>query len=133
MPSFSLPFDFKGWTFQLPAGFSLEQFKLPLSRDNAVGVAISASAIAVTTMCGVFSYHYFLCQTRSGEARIRWSWMPILGDALQFGKRPVEYVLDAARDVHDILGVLLAGERIFFVKDLDSYGSMIKADKKKVR
>jgi len=100
-----------------------------LSTNTYIAAALVAAS---TALCGVFSYHCYLSFPFAGEVPICWSWVPILGDAIEFGKQPIEFMLNKSRKVkQEIIGVLLAGERIFLINDPDSYSTIFKVDKTK--
>jgi hypothetical protein len=104
------------------------------SRDNNgfMTLAFAAAAMTTTTLCGIYSYHFYLCNQRHGEAKITWSWIPVLGDAIEFGQQPVTLARKKSKNSGEILGLLLAGDRIFFINDPASYGMIFKVDKHKV-
>lgn len=48
--------------------------------------------------CGIVFYkHFKLSYQWSGEAPVHWSFLPILGHALEFGNRPVELALELSK------------------------------------
>ena len=95
-------------------------FKYPLS--------IAASGIAA-----LFSYHWYLSCQFADEPKVNWSWIPFLGNASEFGQYPIKFMLDLCKSTTDeIFGVILAGERIFFISDPNSYNFIIKSDKSKL-
>ena len=113
----------------------LKSFRLPMvDQSSIMPVALGAAAMMTTAMCGMFGYHLLLTQQRAGEPKVAWSSVPVLGDAIEFGQRPIELVLRRSREASEaVFGLLLAGDRIFFVKDQESYGAIFKVDKTKVR
>jgi hypothetical protein len=107
-------------------------FSLPLSLSQNDWKMIGMAAVATlsTSLCGIFGFHYYLSYTRRGEVPISWSWVPILGNAIEFGEKPIEFMLKKSKQIKDeIFGIVLAGERIFFINDSDSYSAIFKSDK----
>ena len=89
--------------------------------------------IAATGFAALFSYHWYLSYQFSKEAKVNWSWIPILGNASEFGQYPIKFMLDLCKSTtEEIFGVILAGERIFFIADPNSYNVIIKSDKSKL-
>jgi hypothetical protein len=63
----------------------------------------------------LFLYHFYLQLQLPGEPRIQPSWIPYLGHAFAFGADPVGFLCKLASLGEEIVGVVLGGERIFFV------------------
>lgn len=93
---------------------------------------LTFGGLSTSFLCGLYSYHYYLLMQRQNEVKIHNTMIPILGNAIEFGKNPIKFILDISKKYKEIFGVLLAGERIFFINDLDSYNAIFKSDKNKV-
>lgn len=57
------------------------------------------------------------------------SWLPILGFALEMGVRPIELLSEAAKEYGEIFGLVVAGNRMFFITDPHSHAVIIKPSK----
>lgn len=73
--------------------------------------------LVATVLAGVLAYHAYMLMRFPGEAKVRWSWLPILGCAIELGERPVEFLRELSQNGEELVGVLIAGQRIFFVMD----------------
>jgi hypothetical protein len=94
---------------------------------GTTGLVVSSAA---TLLVGaVFSYHLSLSYQRRGEAPIRWSWLPILGNALDLGVRPLEFLSECAEKHSDIFGMVVAGNRMFIIADVESCNVVLKPPK----
>ena len=89
-----------------------------LTFGNATA-AVAASASALTA--GVVLYHAHLSRRRKGEPPVRWSWLPVLGYALEMGNRPLELLSECADKFGEIFGMVVAGNRMFIISDPHSY------------
>ncbi|RYH21284.1 hypothetical protein EON65_21040 [archaeon] len=69
-------------------------------------------------LVGVFLYHFYLQLQLPGEVKVLWSWIPLLGHALELGQRPIEFLCDLAACGEDVVGVVIGGKRMFFVLDI---------------
>ena len=97
--------------------------------DLRVQLAVGSIVLAAT---GVWVKHINLSRRRAKEAPVLWSWIPIFGSALEFGKRPIEFMIERSKECKEIIGVLLAGQRMFIIHDPSSYQVIFKADPKKL-
>lgn len=97
-----------------------------LSLGN-VTVAVAASASALTA--GVILYHAHLSRRRKGEPPVRWSWLPVLGYALEMGNRPLELLSECAEKFGEIFGMVVAGNRMFIICDPHSYSLVFTKNK----
>jgi hypothetical protein len=83
-------------------------------------------------LCPIAYHSYLLCQF-SGEVKVAFSWIPILGDALRFGVNPVGTIQQLSDDgkgsFKEIVGILLAGKRMFLINDPNSFKTVFKAKK----
>ena len=85
---------------------------------------------ATTLLVGaIYSYHLHLSTKRSGEAPINWSWLPILGDAIELGTRPLEFLAESSAKNEDIFGIVVAGQRMFIISDPHSSHLILKPTK----
>lgn len=83
---------------------------MPIYLSAPVGAVVAATA-------GLVAYHAFLLLRLPGEASVQWSAIPYLGHAVELGERPVEFLLELGRRGEEIVGVVLAGHRVFFIMD----------------
>ncbi|CAM9669544.1 unnamed protein product, partial [Ectocarpus fasciculatus] len=81
---------------------------------------------------GIWAVHLNLSHRRAKEAPVLWSWIPIFGSALEFGQRPIEFMIEQSKRTEEMSGILVAGQRMFFIHDTNSYNAIFKADKKKL-
>lgn len=85
---------------------------------------------AVTLIVGaVYSYHWYLSHQRHGEVPIQWSWIPLLGDAIELGTRPLDFLSERAKTNKDIFGMVVAGNRMFLISDPHSQHIVLKHTK----
>lgn len=79
---------------------------------------------------GSFTYHHlFLSRKRSGEAKIKASYIPLLGQALELGARPLELFKECAVQFGEIFGIIVGGSRMFIIADPHSYELILKPSK----
>lgn len=83
--------------------------------------------ILLGLLCALVGYHCYLQIQLPGEVATRWSWIPYLGHALQLGERPVEFLRELASGGDEIVGVIVAGQRIFFIMDAFSAPLVFKS------
>lgn len=95
------------------------------------GQLLIGSAAAVITT-SVWAMHINLSYARKNEAPILWSWIPLMGSAFEFGKRPIEFMIEQSKRTKDIAGILVAGQRMFLIHDVRSYQAIFKADRNKL-
>lgn len=84
--------------------------------------------ILVGLISALVGYHFYLQIQFPGEVRTHWSWIPFLGFALQLGERPVEFLRELAQNGDEIVGVVVAGQRIFFIMDAFSAPLVFKSN-----
>ncbi len=89
----------------------------------------SISTLVLATTIPAIGYHLMLSYRRKGEAPVRWSWLPVIGSAIEMGQRPVELLQDCAAQYGEIFGIVIGGNRMFFVSDVFSTSSILKAPK----
>ncbi len=89
----------------------------------------SLLGVVIATAVPTLGYHYHLSHQRRGEAPIRWSWIPILGWAIDLGKRPVKLLQECADLYGEIFGIVVGGNRMFFISDVLSTSAILKGPK----
>ena len=98
--------------------------------EQSLGSPALVATSAVTLVLGaVFSYHWYLSHQRSGEVPIKWSWIPLLGDAIELGTRPLDFLSESAKSNKDIFGMVVAGNRMFLISDPHSQHVVLKHTK----
>jgi hypothetical protein len=87
--------------------------------------------ITVATAVPILGYHWHLSHQRKGEAPIRWSWLPILGWAIDLGKQPIKLLQECAAiyEKEGIFGIVVGGNRMFFISDVLSTSTILKGPK----
>lgn len=81
---------------------------------------------------GVFGYHTYLSTSFAGEAPVKWSFLPLLGDALNMGDRPLEFLMGCAHQYGEIFGLVVGGNRLFLITDPHSNDLIVKANAKQL-
>lgn len=92
------------------------------------GLTAALGTIGVV-LAGSYTYHSYLSFSRRGEAPVRWSWLPLLGFALELGKRPIEFLQECQNIYGDIFGIIVGGNRMFIITDPHSYNLILKPSK----
>ena len=87
------------------------------------------TSTAVITVGLVYSYHTYLSYQRSEEPPIIWSWIPYLGNAMDIGTKPIEFLQNCSKKQKDIIGLVVAGHRMFFITDPHSSNIIFKPSK----
>ena len=102
-------------------------------------IATGITTCITTCIIGLYTYHYSLLIKKTGEVKVKWSSIPILGDAIEFGQRPMQYLLEQSSNsnknnntISKIFGILIAGQRMFFIKDPVDFNMIFRCDKTKV-
>lgn len=72
------------------------------------------------------SHHLYQSTAFHQEAPIRWSWLPFLGWAIEFGKRPLSFLLECREQYDDIFGLVIGGNRMFFITEPFSTNVIIR-------
>ncbi len=101
---------------------------------SAFGVTLEGT---VKSICGVSAvgliaglcYHANLSIQRKGEPPMRWSWIPVLGYALEMGMRPMELLKESGVQFGEIFGMVVAGNRMFFINDPHCTSLILKPTK----
>ncbi len=100
------------------------------SLEKSVGSTTLVATSAVTLIVGaVYSYHWHLSYQRAGEVPVNWSWIPILGSAIELGTRPLDFLSESAEMNKDIFGMVVAGNRMFLISDPHSQHVVLKPPK----
>ena len=90
---------------------------------TTMSFTLGSAAIIVASVLPVslFAYHLHLSRRKKGEPPVRWSWLPVLGYALEMGNRPLELLSECAAKYGEIFGLVVAGNRMFIIADPHSY------------
>ena len=100
------------------------------SLEKSVGSSTLVATSAVSLIVGaVYTYHWHLSYQRAGEVPINWSWIPILGSAIELGTRPLDFLSESAEKNKDIFGMVVAGNRMFLISDPHSQHVVLKPPK----
>ena len=95
-----------------------------------IGTTRLALTSAATLIVGaVYAYHLNLSLKRTGEVPVHWSWLPVLGNAIDMGSRPLEFLSECAAEHEDIFGMVVAGNRMFIISDVFSSNLILKPPK----
>lgn len=89
-----------------------------LSASSLPWPVVLLLALLGAGVAGLYAYHFYLQVQLPGEVKVLWSWIPLLGYALELGQRPIEFLCDLAARGEDIVGVVIGGNRMFFVLDI---------------
>lgn len=91
---------------------------------------LGISGTATVAVTSVFLYHIFwLSSRRKGEPPVMQTLLPYLGHALQMGQRPTELIQECASKCKDIFGLVLLGQRMFFLTDCVNTGLLFRNSK----
>jgi hypothetical protein len=78
-------------------------------------------------------YHGYLLYQFQNEVPMSFSWIPILGHALEFGSNPITTLQKLSKDakgkIKDIFGLILAGKRIILINNPLSFKVIFKSKK----
>ena len=85
--------------------------------------------VVVLGTVGLFCHHLLQSIIRPGEAPIRWSWLIFLGWALELGSRPIEFLQECQNLYGDIFGIVVGGNRMFIVTDVNSTNCILRPNK----
>ena len=93
------------------------------SVSSTMSFSLGSAAVVVASVlpASLFAYHLHLSRRKKGEAPVRWSWLPVLGYALEMGNRPLELLTECAKQYGEIFGLVVAGNRMFIIADPHSY------------
>lgn len=101
-----------------------------ISNMSWVQLLVGSSLALVAT--GIWAVHVNLSFARAGEAPVLWSWIPFMGSAFEFGNRPIEFMIEQSKKTKEIAGIVVAGQRMFMIHDINSYSALYKADRSKL-
>lgn len=90
----------------------------------AVIIALLAAAVV--------GYHVYLSLQLPGEARVFFSLLPIIGDAVKLGQDPVRLFSAYRQRAGEVFGMVVMGQRMFFLTEPESFKVVLRADKSKV-
>jgi cytochrome P450 len=85
---------------------------------------------SVFAFASLYAFHLYLSIQRPGEPRIRWSSVPLLGYALELGKRPIDFLQECAALSDGIFGIVIGGKRMFIITDPFSTQTVLKPETK---
>ena len=105
-----------------------------MSIVDAVHKTLGPAAVIVSTAATIlvgalYTYHLQLSIAREGEAPVQWSWIPLLGNAIELGSRPLEFLSESSAKHKDIFGMVVAGNRMFIISDPHSSHVILKPTK----
>mmetsp|Transcript_112566 Transcript_112566/g.220657 ORF Transcript_112566/g.220657 Transcript_112566/m.220657 type:complete len:513 (-) Transcript_112566:24-1562(-) len=105
----------------------MDYIEIAQERLGTTGLAVTS---AVTLLFGaIYSYHLHLSIQREGEPPMHWSWLPVLGNAIDLGTRPLEFLSECAKENSEIFGMVVAGNRMFIIADVLSCNTVLKPPK----
>ena len=81
---------------------------LKTSRPLESFATILASTLAIT-ISALYTYHLHLSYQRAQEPPIIWSWIPLLGNAIEMGSKPIEFLKNCSKKHKNIFGLVVAG------------------------
>lgn len=84
---------------------------------------------ALTVIVSVYTYHWYLSYRRKGEVPVKWSWIPILGGAIELGTKPLVFLAKSAETNKDVFGMVVAGNRMFIISDPHSQHVILRPPK----
>jgi hypothetical protein len=101
-------------------------------QDPSALVKLGSSVLLAASLLPVVYHGYLLCQFRN-EVPMSFSWIPILGHALEFGSNPIKTLQKLSKDangkIKDIFGLILAGKRIILINNPLSFKVIFKSKK----
>jgi hypothetical protein len=97
------------------------------------GIYGMIAAVIALIAAAVVGYHVYLSLQLPGEARVFFSALPVVGDALQLGKDPLRLFAAYRAKAGEIFGMVVMGQRMFFLTEPESFKVVLRADKTKVR
>lgn len=104
---------------------------LDLAQKRLGAVGLVASSLVTIAVSAVYVYHLHLSSRRAGEPPVHWSWVPLLGNAIELGSRPLEFLSECAEEnpTDEVFGMVVAGNRMFIITDVLSYNVVLKPPK----
>lgn len=95
-------------------------------KSSIIGTSVALAALPM-------AYHIYLLYQFPGEVKFAFSWVPILGHALEFGTNPIGAIkrISEGKDGNrkEIVGLVLAGKRIHLINDPSSFKVVFKSKK----
>ena len=110
-----------------------DQLRGFFSQSPSQQTLLGSSALVIGLSALPVLYHGYLMHQFQGEVPIAFSWIPILGHALEFGSNPIKTLQRLSRNangkIKDIFGLVLAGKRIILINDPLSFKVIFKSKK----
>ena len=104
-----------------------------LGNEQAKVTGIAALVISTVALVTPCAYHAYLLYQFPGEVPMALSYLPILGNALEFGTNPLGLLQRLSKDtngkVKEIMGLVLAGKRVCLVNDPSSFKMVFRSKK----
>ena len=79
------------------------------SNQSLQTIATVLSSAIVITFTALYTYHVHLSYQRSDEPPVIWSWIPILGNAIEMGSKPIDFLKNCSKKHKNIFGLVVAG------------------------
>jgi cytochrome P450 len=121
----------------LPTNLSLVPMASPGSgrygHNNGGYVQVSVLALmgmAVTTFVALSAYHIYQQYQRCGEPPMKKSWIPFLGLASTIDSEPIKLFRRLQKEMGEVFGFVLMGNRMFIITDPHSYPLILNASPK---
>jgi len=90
------------------------------------GLALVACAVAAAAALALVLRHLNAVVARPGEAPVKLSLNPLLGDALGFSSDPVGFIQGLSRKYGDVAGAVIGGKRMFFITDPRAFRDLVR-------
>jgi len=97
-----------------------------LRLPSSCGLNIVLPVAGIAGVVATVLYHLKQSIQWPGEAPVRWSWLPFLGFALDLGQKPYELLKESADMFEGIFGIIVGGQRMFFISDCHSSDLILK-------
>lgn len=94
-----------------------------------ITVGQGIASLAALLVAASYVWQVRMSTQRKGEAKVRWSWIPFLGWAIEMGQRPIELLQECADKYGEIFGLVIAGNRMFFINDCHSSHMLFRTTK----
>ena len=94
-----------------------------------VAITATSAVTRAAALCGIAYVEVLVRQNRRlpGEPPVVWSWVPLLGSAVAFGRAPLEWLRSNAADSgSDVFVATVAGERTAFVTDASLWPKVLR-------
>lgn len=89
-------------------------------------------AVLAVVAVAVLGYHAYLSLQLPGEAPVFFSAVPVVGDAITLGNDPMGLFARYRAKAAEIFGIVVMGQRMFFLTEPESFKVLFRADKSKV-